>query len=603
MYTMKKKGILHLFTLCFACMVLLSPLTIQAANDDPGAGRLSGKNIPAEFYEDAGSDTDNGIARYGALNRYGNFSTYSAYTKSNYSHQDQFFGLTIANGIDVSEWQGNIDWTKVKAAGIDFAFIRVGARGYGSAGNMIADKYYDQNMKNAIAAGVNVGIYVFSQAITTKEAEEEAQYILDRISSYNVSLPLVLDYEFYSGGRLQKAKLSKNAGTDICLAFCKKVEKAGYTPMVYANPDMLNNHLNADTISNSYPVWLANYTTNTKYTGTFSYWQYSSVGKVDGISGNVDMNFYYNIPDNHLAKATITPIDDQMYTEKPITPALNVTLNRKSLVLNKDYTVSYSYNTDIGTAKATITGVNGTIGTRSITFNITPGTMSAPTIKSRSKTSITIGWTKHGNASGYLVYRSNSLNGKYSKIATISKASTTSYKDTKVSSGEYYYYKVRLYVKDGGTKYSNYSPAKGAYTKVKTTQMALAKSGAKMYSGITTTSTVVKTPKKNDAMQIIYGTYDDSGNRWYRVSLGSTKGYVQGSKVKVGKRGIIKTSRVNVRKSRSVRSKKLTTLGKKKVVTVLGSKRRGGYTWYKVCFKKGRKTYNGYIASNYVKLK
>lgn len=183
MYTMKKKGILHLFTLCFACMVLLSPLTIQAANDDPGAGRLSGKNIPAEFYEDAGSDTDNGIARYGALNRYGNFSTYSAYTKSNYSHQDQFFGLTIANGIDVSEWQGNIDWTKVKAAGIDFAFIRVGARGYGSTGNMIADKYYDQNMKNAIAAGVNVGIYVFSQAITTKEAEEEAQYILDRIGS------------------------------------------------------------------------------------------------------------------------------------------------------------------------------------------------------------------------------------------------------------------------------------------------------------------------------------------------------------------------------------------------------------------------------------
>ena len=351
-------------------MVLLSPLTIQAANDDPGAGRLSGKNIPAEFYEDAGSDTDNGIARYGALNRYGNFSTYSSYTKSNYSHQDQFSGLTIANGIDVSEWQGNINWTKVKAAGIDFAFIRVGARGYGSAGNMIADKYYDQNMKNAIAAGVNVGIYVFSQAITTKEAEEEAQYILDRIGSYNVSLPLVLDYEFYSGGRLQKAKLSKDAGTNVCLAFCKKIETAGYTPMVYANPDMLNNHLNPDTISNSYPVWLANYTTNTKYNGTFSYWQYSSVGKVDGISGNTDMNFYYNVPDNHLAKATITPIPDQMYTGEKVTPTLNVKLNRTALTLNKDYTVSYSYNTDIGTAKATITGANGTIGTRSITLTL-----------------------------------------------------------------------------------------------------------------------------------------------------------------------------------------------------------------------------------------
>ncbi len=588
--------------LSFTFLAATFPMTAHAAaNDDPGLGRLSGSDIPKEFYEDANPSAASDSS---SLNRYGSFQTYSPYTNATYSHQDQFTGIPIVNGIDVSQYQKDIDWNAVKASGIDFAFIRVGARGYGGGG-MIADPYYDKNMQGAIAAGVNVGIYIFSQAITTSEAEEEAQYILDRIGNYTVSLPLVLDYEFYSNGRLENAKLSKDDGTNICLAFCNKIAAAGYKPMVYANPDMLNNHLNAATISNSYPIWLANYTTNTTYNGTFTFWQYSSKGTVPGISGNVDMNFYYNTSGDNLAAATITPIPDQLYTGNPITPPLTVVLNGRTLVANQDYTVEYSYNTDIGTAKATITGLNGIIGTRSITFNITPGAMSSLRIKQRSKTFITLSWDKHDMASGYELYRATSANGSYKKIATISNPSTTSYKNSGLSSSECYYYKIRMFIKNsgGGNNYSDYSPVVSSYTKSNPVKMALAKSGAIVYTDINVASSVVSTPSKDDAMKVIYGTYDDAGNRWYRVTYGSYTGFVPGYKVKVGKRGTVTTSNVNVRKSRSILSKRLTRIGKGKIVTVLNTKKKGGITWYYVCFKKGSKTYKGYMSSAYVKIK
>ena len=603
---MKKKLLSRLLILSFACFAAAAPIPAHAATDDPGAGRLSGTNIPKEFYEDANPSED-GIALF---SRYGTFQTYSPYTKSNYNHQDQFSGAPIVNGIDVSEYQKNIDWTAVKAAGIDFAFIRVGARGYGSSGNMIADSKYAQNMQNATAAGVSVGIYIFSQATTTAEAEQEAQYILDRIGTYPVTLPLVLDYEFASTGsgntgRLYNANLSKDAATNVCLAFCNKIAAAGYTPMVYANPDMLNNHLNAATISNSYPIWLANYTTNTSYNGTFTYWQYSSTGSVSGISGNVDMNFYYDIAGNSIAGATVSPIPDQLYTGSPITPAFTVTMNGRVLTAGTDYSVTYEYNTDIGTAKATITGLNGITGTRYITFNIVPEAMTSLSISARSKSAITLSWSKHNSASGYEIYRASSANGSYKKIATISSKNTTSYKNSGLSASECYYYKIRMYMKNsgGGTNYSNYSPVVSSYTKANPTKMALPKSNVNLYADKSVAASVVANPKKNDPLQIIYGTYDDNGTRWYYVSHGSTKGYIPGYQVKVGKKGQISTSKVNVRKSRSILSKRLTRLSKGKVVTVLSSKKKSGITWYKVRFKKSGKTYNGYISSAYVKIK
>ena len=606
-YIMKKKFLSHVLLLSLAFFAACTPFNVQAAaNDDPGAGRLSGTDVPKEFYEDANPSED-GIS---TLRRYGTFQTLSPYTNVTYDHQDQFAGIPIVNGIDVSEYQKTIDWAAVKASGIDYAFIRVGGRGWGASGGMYNDSNYAANMQNAIAAGVNVGIYIFSQATTPAEAEEEAQFILDRIGTYNVTMPLILDYEFASGssngGRLRNANLSKEDATNVCLAFCKKITTAGYTPMVYANPDMLNNHLNASVISNSYPLWLANYTTNTTYNGVFTYWQYSSAGTVPGIDGKVDMNFYYNAPANCISRAVIPAIDKQNYTEVAITPAVSVIQDRIPLVANQDYTVQYANNVLPGTASITITGINNYYGTRTVTFDIASNVpaMSGITITGRTKNSITLGWTADANAAGYEIYRSNTANGPYEKIITVANSSTTGYTDDNLSSGECYYYQMRMYViNNGNTFYGDYSPVVSSYTKSQYVQMALPKYAVTVYAGATVASNPIGTVKKNVAMQILYRTYDEAGNRWYCVSSDYGNVFVPGYQVKVGKRGKIKTSRVNVRKSRSILSKRLTRLNKNKTVTVLSSKRKHGIKWYKVCFKKGSKTYNGYISSAYVKLK
>ena len=247
------------FFIILVTLLFIAPYHVShAANDDPGAGRLSGDNISEDFYDEPPVLTPYGITRYGG------FVSQSPYTGLNYTHQDVFTGRTILHGIDVSQWQGKIDWEKVKADGIDYAFIRVGYRGYGKAGTLSSatkDTYFDTNIKNALAAGVKVGVYIFSQAITVKEAQEEADYILKYINGYNISMPLIMDYEYASdasdGGRLKTAKLSKTAATNICMAFCERIAASGYTPMVYANKSMLTDQLNAQTITNAgYRVWL-----------------------------------------------------------------------------------------------------------------------------------------------------------------------------------------------------------------------------------------------------------------------------------------------------------------------------------------------------------
>lgn len=219
---------------------------------------------------------------------------------SKYGHGKYASGHVISRGIDVSKWQGAIDWNRAKADGVEFAFIRVGARGYGAAGNFTEDDKYKTNITGASNAGIRVGVYMFSQATTVAEAEAEADYILARIDSYRskITLPVVMDFEFSGGsnGRLTKANLSKDAATKICNAFCAKVENAGYEPMVYANYDMLTNHLNASQISNKYKIWIARWrTSGTGYSGDYNAWQFTDAGSVNGISGAVDLDFGYDL--------------------------------------------------------------------------------------------------------------------------------------------------------------------------------------------------------------------------------------------------------------------------------------------------------------------
>ena len=222
----------------------------------------------------------------------------SPYTDITYTHADVFDGLNIYNGIDVSKYNKTVDWEKVKAAGIEFVFVRVGYRGYGISGTLAADVCFESHVTGALAAGLKVGLYYYTEAINTEEAIEEAQYCIEKAKDYNITLPIVYDYETTTvngtkTGRKYNAKLSKAAATKNCQAFCDTIQNAGYTPMIYANKYDLSTLIDGAALGQSYKIWLANYTSKTTYTGAYEFWQYSEKGSVDGIAGNVDLNVQF----------------------------------------------------------------------------------------------------------------------------------------------------------------------------------------------------------------------------------------------------------------------------------------------------------------------
>jgi GH25 family lysozyme M1 (1,4-beta-N-acetylmuramidase) len=597
-----------LMTISCAITQTFTAKAVQPAFDDPGYGRLSGTDIPEEFFEDGRTGLSNSGLSVTPFNMYGSSQTTSSFTNKTYTHQDKFDGMAIVNGIDVSQYQNvsAIDWAQVKASGIDFAFIRVGGRGYGSAGTLYNDSYYTKNVDGALAAGINVGLYIYSQATTEAEAVEEAQFILDRIGGRTITYPIVLDYEFASpkDSRLRAANLSKEAATNVCLAFCKKIQEAGYTPMVYANPDMLNNHLNADVLSGYYPIWLANYTTATTYPGTFSYWQYDSKGKVPGINANVDMNFYYVAAANNIANAIVTPIDDQIYTGAAFTPAPVVTLNGTALKAGVDYTVAYSNNTEIGNATITLTGTGAYTGTKTITFRIKTVAISDLAMSAKKKNSLTLSWGKVAGVDGYELYRCDRPNGEYALVKKIAGASTTSFKNTKLTEGQRYFYKIRVYKNVGSdVVYGDYSNVVATYTKTSYTRLALPKTDTVIYTDMNTNSEVAGDIDANSFAKVTFKTFDDYGTTWYRVSYDGVTGYMHGSQVKIAKQGkIVKGKKINVRKKASIKSKRLTSLKKNKKVAVLKTKKVKGVTWYNVMYIKNDEAKKGWISAPYVKI-
>ena len=195
-------------------------------------------------------------------------------------------------GIDVSYAQGVIDWNKVANAGIKFAIIRAAFRGYGT-GRIVADEWFERNIKGATAAGIKVGVYFFSQAINETEGAEEADYIINQIKHYKVTLPVVIDTEYVSDSRARGNSISKTTRTAAVKAFCERSLQRGYTPMIYASTSWLNNQLDMSKLS-SYKVWVAQYYNRVTYTGKYQCWQYTSSGHVDGINTKVDMNYWYN---------------------------------------------------------------------------------------------------------------------------------------------------------------------------------------------------------------------------------------------------------------------------------------------------------------------
>jgi GH25 family lysozyme M1 (1,4-beta-N-acetylmuramidase)/uncharacterized protein YjdB len=191
-------------------------------------------------------------------------------------------------GIDVSRHNGTIDWNAVKASGVDFVIIRCGYRG-SSTGALIEDQNFKTNIKGATAAGLKVGVYVFSQAINEVEAVKEASLAVSLVKGYNLTYPIFIDTES-SGGRADQ--IDKATRTAVVNAFCQTVIAGGYKAGVYASKSWYEDNLNVSALGN-YKIWLAQYAAAPTYKSKYDMWQYSSKGKISGINGNVDLNYSY----------------------------------------------------------------------------------------------------------------------------------------------------------------------------------------------------------------------------------------------------------------------------------------------------------------------
>lgn len=199
--------------------------------------------------------------------------------------------ITSILGVDVSVHQDDIDWEKVKESGVDFAMVRLGYRGYGT-GKAELDENYKENIINARAAGLDVGVYFFSQAITAEEAVEEANIVIDSIEGLDVNYPVVFDWEIISGDSARTDNVSVDILTDSCVAFCETVKNAGYTPMIYQNKRTSIFKLDLNRLTD-YDFWLAEYNYEPSYYYDFDMWQYTSSGRVPGIKGEVDLNISF----------------------------------------------------------------------------------------------------------------------------------------------------------------------------------------------------------------------------------------------------------------------------------------------------------------------
>ena len=197
----------------------------------------------------------------------------------------------VRYGIDVSSHQGEIDWAAVAADGIDFAIIRCGFRGYGQ-GSLNEDPYFHQNIQGALANGLDVGVYFFSQALSEAEAREEAAYTLELIRGYDIRFPVVFDWEIVPNTGSRTRGYAKKDVADFLNAFSQVIAAEGYTPMAYFNPSLAYLHMDLAQAQN-YDGWLAHYVSRTDYRYDYQMWQYGSSGTVKGVKGRCDMDIAF----------------------------------------------------------------------------------------------------------------------------------------------------------------------------------------------------------------------------------------------------------------------------------------------------------------------
>ncbi|WP_455538462.1 GH25 family lysozyme [Terrisporobacter sp.] len=305
----------------------------------------------------------------------------------------------IEKGLDVSKWNNDLDWTKIKNDGFDYVIIRAGSSYNPSTkryDSPTEDSMFKKHISGATKAGLKVGVYYFSYAASVPEAEKEAEEYLNIIKPYkdSISYPVFFDYEYHSKEIALSKKdieVTKNLVTDMADAFLNKIESNGYISGIYTNRDFGDKHFTEDILYNN-NLWVAQYSSNCTYPRPYNMWQFTETGKINGVSGNFDMNYTYlkfsvpnssnnnNNNNNNLSSASIEEINSQKYTGSEVKPTVKVTLNDRTLKENEDYTLTYSDNISVGTGKITINGINGYTGTKTISFKIIPQDVSLTSV-------------------------------------------------------------------------------------------------------------------------------------------------------------------------------------------------------------------------------
>ncbi len=215
------------------------------------------------------------------------------YTPEDFSTVSGYVTCTAGptrRGLDVSAYQKDIDWDQVRNAGFDFAFVRIGYRGY-SVGEIFADSLARENLAGAKAAGLDVGVYFYAQAVSVEEAAEEARWCLDFLAGEPLDLPVVYDWEWVDHdartGQIDKATL-----TECAKAFCEAIDAGGYEPMIYFNSHVARDLLDLEQLA-EYPFWLAQYRDQMDFPYQVDVWQYTEEGTVPGVKGDVDIDLMF----------------------------------------------------------------------------------------------------------------------------------------------------------------------------------------------------------------------------------------------------------------------------------------------------------------------
>lgn len=403
----------------------------------------------------------------------------------NLIHNSKFNNYNKVYGIDVSYYQGNIDWKKVKAAGVKYAIIRVGYRGYGN-GALVRDSKLYEYLDGAKAQGIKVGVYFYTQAINTAEAKAEADYVVNSIRGYSLDMPVYYDIEGvdYDIGRLDAQRLNKTQMTALCTAFCDRIKSYGYQAGVYTNKSWFIYKIDGKALGKKYPIWLAHYTTRTDYENDYQIWQYTGSGIVNGIPNYVDMNVAYQ-PKN------TTPVVTDDFNKKKVSGIKTISSTKNQIVLkwNKlDKAEGYAVYTRNADGKLTYRGdttstsmvigkldsstvynfvvkgyknTNGNTGftvksilsadSADFKYGTKPETPINLKVTGKTSDSISIKWDKPaGKINGYQPALYDPNTKTYTDMDTVT---SNSYTFKNLEPDTQYQFAVKSYYKDGSTSY------------------------------------------------------------------------------------------------------------------------------------------------------